>query len=133
MEEGKASPEGNASGAGGAASTAGREDEVVLGSVSMFGSLDRSWNVDLPKSLEVPVGGASSQPRFPAMRNTFPWSCFSLILWAISPKHVMLLHNVQFSFMSSWTLTSLIEKHPGPLLYPTSDFDTQRVGIVLPI
>lgn len=54
--------------------------------------------------------------------------CFSLVLWAISPKHVMLLHNVQFSFMSSWTLTSLIEKHLGPLLYPTSDFDTQRVG-----
>lgn len=78
MEKGNASPEGNASGAGGAASTAGREDEVVLGSVSMFGSLDRSWNVGLPKSLEAPVAGAPSQPRFPAMRNTFPWSCAAL-------------------------------------------------------
>lgn len=58
-----------------------------------------------------------------------PIGCFSLILWAISPKHDMLLHNVQSSFMSSWTLTSLIEKHTWLLLYPTSGFDTQRVGI----
>lgn len=57
--------------------------------------------------------------------------CFSLVLWAISPKRGMLLDNVQLSLMSSWTLTSLIEKHTGPLLYPTSGFDTWSCNCTL--
>lgn len=42
----------------------------------------------------------------------------------------MLLHNVQLSFMSSWTVTSLIEKHIGPLLYQKKSL-SKLVGLII--